>query len=177
MAKLAFGAGALALLAFLVVSTFTVDQTSASTYSFSVGGTRVAPSHRLLAWGGAIETFAHHPIHGRGIGLGVAEVYVHTPSGTDELLTDAHNMFLNIAGQAGLAGLVPSLLICIAVVWRSLPFDLTDANTMRTALGIAFVAAFLIQGLVGSFEDARHMWVLVGLIMASSSAEIKTTSP
>ena len=169
MARLAFGGGTMAFLASLAVSTFTIISTSASPFSFYIGGIRIDAAHRSMTWSGAIETFAHHPIFGRGIGLAVANVYVHTPSDTIELLTDAHNMFLNIAAQAGIVGLVSLIFICVAVVRRSRPFDLTDANTLRTAFGIAFVSAFLVQGLVGSFEDARHLWVLTGLVLSFSA--------
>jgi O-antigen ligase len=169
MAGLAMAGGTLTLIAFLAVSTFTVIPLTTSPFSFSVGGMRIHAAHRFLAWSGAVQTFVAHPIFGRGVGLGVAEVYVRTPSDTVELLTDAHNMFLNIAGQAGIVGVVSLILICIAVVRRSLPFDLTDANMLRTALGIAFISAFLIQGLVGSFEDARHLWVLIGLVLSTGA--------
>jgi hypothetical protein len=51
-------------------------------------------------------------------------------------------------------------------VWffrRSLPFDLEN-DPVRTALGLAFIGAFCFQGLIGSYEDARHLWVLLGLL-------------
>jgi hypothetical protein len=32
---------------------------------------------------------------------------------------------------------------------------------------IGFISSFVLQGLVGSFEDARHLWVLLGLILAA----------
>lgn len=166
VARVAMAAGALALAAFLAVSTFTVIPETSSPITFSVGGTRVDASHRFMTWSGALETFAAHPFLGRGPGLGVAEVYVRTPSNTVELLTDAHNMFLNVAGQAGILGIATLLSICIAVVRRSMPFGLGDNHAVRAALGIAFVSAFLIQGLIGSFEDARYLWVVMGLILA-----------
>jgi putative inorganic carbon (hco3(-)) transporter len=39
------------------------------------------------------------------------------------------------------------------------------------ALGIAFLGAFAYQGLGGSFEDARHLWLLFGLLIASRRLE------
>jgi hypothetical protein len=35
---------------------------------------------------------------------------------------------------------------------------------LTAALLIAFVSGFIIQGLTGSFEDARHLWLTIGLI-------------
>jgi len=41
------------------------------------------------------------------------------------------------------------------------------ANIILTGLGLAFCSAFVYQGLTGSFEDARHLWVLIGLVPAA----------
>jgi len=43
-----------------------------------------------------------------------------------------------------------------------------DANVLiRRGLRAAFIGAFLYQSLTGSFEDARHIWVLIGLMAAT----------
>jgi putative inorganic carbon (hco3(-)) transporter len=166
--KLVIASGALAAAAFLVVSAFTVFAAPASPFTFSIGGVRIDATQRLLTWYGAVQTFLEHPIFGKGLGLAVAEVFYIPPSGQQQLLVDAHNALLNVAGQAGLFGAIPLVLICIAVVRRTLPFRLAPGNSLHIALGIAFISAFIIQGLVGSFENARHLWVLIGLIIASS---------
>ena len=52
---------------------------------------------------------------------------------------------------------------------RAAFFDIKDQNSIvRTALGISFISAFLYQGLTGSYEDARHLWVLIGLLASVS---------
>ena len=107
---------------------------------------------------------------GKGLGLPVAQVYFMPPSGQLQLLTDAHNFLLNVAAQAGLAGVVPLIMIC---VWFLSPRtyvrdDQNDTCAINLALWIAFLSAFIYQGLVGSFEDARHLWVLMGLLTATS---------
>jgi O-antigen ligase len=90
-----------------------------------------------------------------------------------QLLTDAHNFVLNVAAQAGLVGIIPLILICIAVVRYPLASIRSSGITapLNVALWIAFISAFLVQGLVGSFEDARHLWVLIGLIVAVQTVE------
>ena len=77
---------------------------------------------------------------------------------------------LHVAAQAGLAGVVPLIMIC---VWFLSPRtyvrdDQNDTCAINLALWIAFLSAFIYQGLVGSFEDARHLWVLMGLLTATS---------
>lgn len=155
---------------FLLVSTFTVINTPTSPFYFHAGGVRIDPTQRLLTWQAAFHTFLDHPFFGKGLGLGVAEVYFMPPSGQMQLLTDAHNAFLSVAGQAGILGAIPLVLMCTAVIRRSrlFQFDGGDVSTISLCLGIAFVSALLYQGLVGSFEDARHLWVLIGLILSVS---------
>jgi hypothetical protein len=34
-------------------------------------------------------------------------------------------------------------------------------------LAVAFFTTFVIQGLMGSFEDARHLWLVIGLLVAA----------
>jgi len=91
------------------------------------------------------------------------------------LLTDAHNTWLNIGGQAGIPGFLASITLTIALIGRSLPLRTSEGiSSSRAMLGVAFLAAFVAQGFVGSFENARHLWVLIGLLLASASLS-KTT--
>lgn len=164
------GAGLTASAASVLVSAISLWPIQTSPYVFSFHEIRFDPTQRLLAWQGALETFLAFPILGKGIGLGVASVQFLAPSGQMQLLTDAHNVWLSVAGQAGIIGVVSLLILTIAIIKRSRsakPSSPTLA-TIRYALLIAFVSTFLIQGLIGSFEDARHLWVLIGLIIATS---------
>lgn len=162
--------GGVALLS-LIVSAFTLRQIPTSPYFFELLGTRIDPTQRLLAWQGALETLVQYPVFGRGLGLGVANVHFLAPSGQNQLLTDAHNIWLSIAGQSGLLALAAVVWLCVAVTRRFLPLTIGNdtKSIVLTACGIAFISIFFVQGLVGSFEDARHLWVLVGLIAAVSA--------
>ncbi len=170
-ARLSLASGIVSAFAFLLISTFSLRPIQTSPFFFIFFGERIDPTQRFLTWQAALQTFLENPFFGKGLGLDVAHVRFLTPSGQLQLLTDAHQTWLNVAGQAGLFGVVPLILICVAVVARSLPFRLDGKNetTMRVSLGVAFVAAFLYQGLVGSFENARHLWVLIGMIVALTS--------
>jgi O-antigen ligase len=169
--KAALAGGVVAAALFLLVSTFSLIHSPTSPYYFEFLGLHIEPTQRLLTWAGALETFSQDPLFGRGLGLGVAAVYFMPPSGQIQLLTDAHNVYLSIAGQAGILGFVSILLIAISITRRSLlsrPLC-RERSVILLALGIAFVSAFIYQGLVGSFEDARHLWLLMGLILAVSN--------
>ena len=131
-----------------------------------------APAVRLLTWSDAVHNLLGHPILGRGIGADSVFVRYWVPYGYHAALTDAHNMFLNISVQCGIVGLT-ALLALIVYVWRHTFRPHRIAGSMNpavpVALGFAFLNAFAYQGLIGSFEDARHLWVLFGLFAASIS--------
>lgn len=137
------------------------------------------PSPRLLTWIDSFQTFIAHPVFGIGPGLGPAAVQYVAPSGQRQMLTDAHQMWLNIAGQAGIFGLISICFLCFRMVRQALPlkFDGTDQTVLRTGYLVIFISAFLYQGLTGSFENARHLWVLIGLLAAVSGKNEGETAP
>jgi O-antigen ligase len=128
----------------------------------------VAGSSRLLVWRGAIKTFLADPLTGNGLGAPVANVVFQNSDGTMSLLTDAHNTFLDVAAQAGILGLIGIIAIVVVVLRKG--FAKTEGSDfyILRGLAIAFVAAFVYDGMTGSFEDARHLWVLIGLILAAN---------
>jgi hypothetical protein len=55
----------------------------------------------------------------------------------------------------------------IVAVLKRCTFSITAReNGVLLGLSVAFVGTLLYQGLTGSFEDARHLWILIGLIGA-----------
>jgi O-antigen ligase len=163
-------AGVFSMALFLFISAFAVIGISVREPA-TVGGISIPPAVRLLTWKGAINTFTEHPLCGKGLGLPVASVAFTAVTGEGHLLTDAHNTFLSIAGQAGVLGLITLTLVCVTVIRRAISSESVSPviSSMRSCLRIAFVSAFICQGLVGSFEDSRHLWVLIGLILALSN--------
>jgi putative inorganic carbon (hco3(-)) transporter len=123
---------------------------------------RMEPSVRVLAWQDVVARVSESPLLGRGIGSRPAELKYQTLSGEKQLLTDAHNVYLDVLGQAGIIGLASFLLLIILIAWRKW------SNDLVIVLGCAFVGTVLYQGLTGSYEDARHVWVLIGMILAAS---------
>jgi hypothetical protein len=95
------------------------------------------------------------------------------PSGNLQTLTDAHDTFLSIAAQCGLVGLAALIALIVYAARTTFPLRLLarDRNLVRLALGLAFLDAFAYQGLGGSYEDTRHLWLLLGLLLASRRIE------
>src|SRR5262245_4474058 len=125
---------------------------------------RIEPSSRALTWQSSFETIKRRPVFGRGVGMEVADVTYLAASGFQQHLTDAHNVWLSVAGQEGVVGLLAFASIVLFLLKGTRWFK-SDAS-IHTSLAIAFAGAFLYQGLSGSFEDARHIWVLMGLLAA-----------
>lgn len=130
---------------------------------------RLDPSSRVLAWQTSLQTLAENPFFGKGVGTDVANAKYLNPSGRMETLLDAHQMWLNVAGQTGIFGLFALCFLCLFLFRRAYIFDFANQKLiLQTALGITFLSAFLYQGLTGSYEDARHLWVLIGLLASVS---------
>jgi hypothetical protein len=82
-------------------------------------------------------------------------------------------MFLSIAVQCGLIGLLALLALLLHLSGRTGPLRLpaSPAGTLRLGLGLALLVGLVFQGLTGSFEDARHLWATLGLFLAASRIE------
>jgi hypothetical protein len=125
-------------------------------------------SSRLLVWSEALHTFLADPLTGSGLGTAVANVVFQNSDGSWSVLTDAHNTFLNLAAQAGMPALIGMIAIIFLVLRRGFAKSEGRDFYILRGLTIAFLAAFVYDGMTGSFEDARHLWILIGLILASN---------
>ncbi|WP_165356528.1 O-antigen ligase [Sphingosinicella sp. BN140058] len=169
-AAMLFAGGVAAASLFLVAASVTPILHPTAPFLIDVPGTdvRLAPSVRMMTWLDAGQAFLAHPWLGLGLGMPPAHVFYIGPAGAHHLQTDAHNVFLNLAAQSGLVGLAALLLLIGAVVRETLPLRLTMTGSLALGLGLAWLNAFAYQGLTGSYEDARHLWVLLGLFLAAA---------
>ncbi|MEP7148498.1 MAG: O-antigen ligase family protein [Acidobacteriota bacterium] len=162
--SLVFGGG-LALV-FLAIAPFALSLGPGTSFF-----DRLIPSSRFLVWSDALNTFLSDPLTGNGVGTAVANVVFQNYDGSWSLLTDAHNIFLSVAAQSGIPGLLAMIAIIIVMLNAALSASNgpEENNYIRRSLAIAFFVPFVYEGLTGSFEDARHLWVLMGLILAAKS--------
>lgn len=137
----------------------------------------IEPAARPLIWQQAIETINENPVFGSGLNADAASLMYTTLSDEPHYLTDAHNAFLSVAVQNGLTGLAAFAALIIFLLKCFLPLESFEnpQAIVKTGLGIAFVSAFLYQGLAGSFEDARHLWILIGLLAGFGERDISET--
>lgn len=122
------------------------------------------PSARVLTWTSAAATFARYPLTGKGVGTNAADVRYE-----GQRLRDAHNIFLNVAAESGFPAIAVLTAFSIWLVYRGFRKGSRTGGLISIASGlaIAFSGAFFYQGMTGSFEDARHLWVLAGLLAAA----------
>ena len=110
-----------------------------------------------------------------GVGPGANSIRVRyrVPSGMTKYSTDAHNVWLSVASQMGILGLA-ALLGLILYSLRRAP---SRPPGLRDALRVALVGTWVIQGLSGSFEDSRHLWVLLGMLAATEDHDKGDSAP
>lgn len=130
----------------------------------------IQPSSRVLVWIASFRTFADDPLTGKGLGQPACAVSFENTDGSYSMLTDAHNIFLSVAAQSGSLGL--AAMIALSLYLRRLGRR-SDDPAVRL-IWAAFVSAFLYQGAVGAFEDARHLWILIGILVAASNLSRRT---
>ncbi len=126
------------------------------------------PASRTLTWIGAMKAFPAHPLFGKGTGTDVVAIHYVNPEGEREVLTDAHNTWLSILVQCGAIG-EAAFAALVVVLLRESRGDAggTTYDRIVAGLRVAFIAGFLYQTLSGSFENTRHVWMLVGLLAAA----------
>lgn len=174
--KVAMAGSIIIAVCFVAISFFALQPYPEAPFSWQIPGTgkTLLPSSRFLVWSEALRTFIQNPFFGSGLGLPVANVVFTNTDGGKSLLTDAHNTFLSVAAQNGLFGSIAIILI-VAYVMQKWLRGVADKNKriVPFALGLAFFCSFVYQGLTGSFEEARHLWVLLGVFLSAESLEPK----
>lgn len=128
------------------------------------------PSGRVLCWRSALHTAWRHPWLGDGPGSLPASVDYPTASGERQHLGDAHNTLLSIAAKDGILGLVAFSAILIFLLRKThLQTRGSPKIVFRTAAWIGLLQAMVYQGLGGSWEHTRYIWVLIGVMAALRS--------
>lgn len=174
-ARAAVAAGSVAAFLFFAASTVTpyLHRTAPFLIPMPSLGTTLAPTARTMFWIDAWENFLERPLFGSGIGTNAVLVKYEYPDGAVDTLIDAHNVFLSIAAQCGIVGLAALLAMVIFIARNTLPLKIAPdrANLLRLGLGLGYLNCFVYQGLTGSYEDARHLWVLLGLFLVGDRLE------
>ncbi|MBI4259700.1 MAG: molybdopterin-dependent oxidoreductase [Actinobacteria bacterium] len=145
---------------------------------------------RVGTWLGAAATVRDNPV----LGIGYGELVGGRPPLSRWLAgdvldawrdppprnRDAHDVWLSVAGQAGLVGLAAFLLL-LGVVLRGLspaPGPWTEPlSDLPLAVVGGLVGALLFHGLFVSAEEFRHVWALLGLGAATTAVRRASAPP
>ena len=124
----------------------------------------------------AFDTFRQHPVFGRGLGMPVAGVVFKGPE-ANHLLTDAHNIYLSLLSESGIVGFAMFFSIVGFLFYRLMRRTADDhgRRMVRICLLLALTDAVLYQGLTGSYEDMRHLWVVFGVSAAVCDAAFRSS--
>jgi hypothetical protein len=80
---------------------------------------------------------------------------------------DAHDVALSVLGQSGVLGFAAFVAALFALVRGPLTQKpaprAAEQRLLRAAVAWSFLGALVYHGLVGSFEEARHLWITLGL--------------
>jgi len=167
VSRLALSAGIfVAALAFFAASVTLFSHTTEGN-SVPIATGEISRSHRAEAWRTSFQSFLQNPMLGRGIDVPVAESRFIDPSGNHQLLTDAHNTYLSVLAETGIAGFVAFAAFVVFLIAGLIGFR-RSSNQWSGAfvILIALFDAFFYQSLTGSYEDTRHLWAFFGVAAA-----------
>ena len=143
---------------------------------------------RPTIWASALDTVRAHPLLGKGYSAHVAvtddpEAFLspdqikalHGRSAGSAAL-EGHDVWLNVAGQAGLLGLA-AFVAMLVTMGRSFTLRRTDGAFpyLGVALTAGFIGAVLYHGVVSAMEESRNLWGFLGL--ATAAAAIRARGP
>ncbi|HEY4119141.1 MAG TPA: O-antigen ligase family protein [Byssovorax sp.] len=184
LALVVVGAGACVFFLLTMISSFV----PAGDGHLTIAGrdVRLFSGSRWSIWSSSLDTVRAHPWLGKGYGAHVAtsddpSVFLSPDqikalggrsAGTAEL--EAHDVWLNVAGQAGLVGLVAFVALMGVYARR---FTLWRATGALPYLGVAltagFVASVFYHGIFSALEESRNLWGFIGLLVAAAAVRAR----
>ena len=125
----------------------------------------VVPSVRMQLWYQAWLAWQGAFWRGTGLGQPAALLDYLAPDGAWQHLTDAHNIVLNLGAQGGVIA-VAAFVGLVSWTWhRTRGLAVLSAGRIGLLLAVAYL------GIGGSFEDARVLWVFMGLLAGVAAAQ------
>lgn len=124
---------------------------------------------RWANWGGALDVIASHPILGVGAGNYAEAALEYSESVVRASLRDAevagltHNMFLGVASQLGLVGLILFLGILFFLFKAAVP--IAQGSDLGTGIFLGLIV-FMLAGMTLTWETHKIVYVLFGSVLA-----------
>ena len=161
------GAAALAVI-FLVISS--VGDSAAERYmTLSQVQSEETWSGRWSTWQGALDVIASHPILGVGAGNFAEATVAHSESliqhsrDKGEIAGMAHNVYLSVASQVGLVGLILFFGILFFLFKAAVP--IAQGSSLGAGIFLALIV-FVIAGWTLPWDEHKMVYFLFGSVLA-----------
>lgn len=135
---------------------------------------------RLQSYSRAIDFWKESPIIGIGVGNYGPKVKNYPSADSVQGWDIVNNEYLEILAERGVLGLIFFSLIIIVVFLRSIKAYFSTKDLYLKAIILGFNAAFfaiLVQYNFFSTLYIMHIWVLIGLIIATQNIALKSKTP
>lgn len=157
-------------------TTVDFDKDYKKVYDILTGG---SITERQEAYDVAIEAFNHSKLFGIGVGNFGPYFSGYPTSAPDYGWAIANNEYLEILAELGLSGFIVFLLFALSIFYYSFKAYKNSADiylrTVLLALNFALLG-ILIQYLTFSTLYIMHIWILIGLILATQQIIFKQQS-
>jgi O-antigen ligase len=134
----------------------------------SVNDANFSAVERAAHWLAGVRMFASHPLLGVGIGNYSAAYPAYHPRGWYVSLEHAHNYYINIAAEAGIAGLTVYILMVGSALWYSYATVRTAGKGIVCTVGLGVTGALLATNLHNIFDVlyVHGMAAFLGLLVS-----------
>ena len=145
-------------------------------------------AYRVHIWMGSLDMARDCILSGLGSGMGVfSAVYPQYSLGGIEAAPHSHNLYLQLAIELGIFGLLSFLVIIIIFAQSALTYcsrprtdgvtQSNDASRLFIAAGLCGILAFLIQGMTDYVWYNYRLYAMFWLILALTSAVARCSAP
>lgn len=134
------------------------------------GATLVKGGFRPRMWMSVLGVVAESPLAGVGGSPWLVQAVDPMAVGAGLAPWDAHNLYLSVLGQFGVAGL---LLLAAAIGLLVREVHREGSAGGRAALMVALFAV-AVHGIAIASEDFRHLWALLGLVGLAGLPKVPT---
>lgn len=134
---------------------------------------------RLTEFDRAIEMWQKNPIVGIGLGdYGIVKKDFPDPEDMPDW-DIVNNQYIELLAETGVLGLASFVLLIIALIWRSIIAFYKSRDPFIRSVLVGLLAAFIATMVQYNFFSTLyiiHIWVLIGLLVATQNLAFKETT-
>jgi O-antigen ligase len=143
---------------------------------FSTG--EVSFGDRAVVWKGTLSAFRDFPVFGTGLGTFEHVFKLYQPAGLQNIYEHAHNDYLELLLETGIAGVLAAAAFIYVVLWETFRYS---SNGKTSYLRAGFICSLLTVAVHSLVDFNLHIpsnailfFMILGLALASGRASRKT---